>query len=237
MPPAPLSADPPPFPDPNQDQAPASSEKPSRATRLLNLVRKVIDFGKEVAHSLQQQAAVADPFRLARRFDTTDIPLILARIARGLRLAAGLEARLISHPPPETPSTRTSAPPNAASQRAPRTAQPSHRRARLADDPRLAALPSAEEIAAACRRRPIGAVLADICRDIGITAGHPLWRELNLTIMENGGNATAVLLELFRRGRNWIMNSPHANIPFVMPTEPHDWHPTRPYSAFDWAAD
>ena len=235
---APHAADPPHHPDPRQDQAPASAAKPTRASRLLNLVRKLIDFGKEVAHSLQQQAAIADPFRLARRFDTTDIPLILARIARGLRLAAGLEARLISHPPPEQPPAPAgAASPTAPASRTPRTAPSPYRCARQAEDPRLAALPTAEEIAAECRRRPIGAVLADICRDIGIPLSHPLWRELNFAIMDHGGNATALAIEMFRRGRDWIMHQPNANMPFTFPTEPHDWHPTRPYSALDWAPD
>jgi hypothetical protein len=225
-------------PDPGQDRAAASPEKPSRAARLLSLVRKLIDYGKEVAHDLQQNGAGMHPFRLATRFDTADVALILARIARGLRLAAGLETRLISHPPREEPSIATGASTRAAgaaAPRPPRTALPAPRGTRLAADPRLAALPSAEEIAAECRRRPIGAVLADICRDLGITVAHPLWRELNLTIMETGGNATALLLELFRRGSDWLANSPLAKPPFELPPMPPGWKPPPPLSEMDWA--
>ena len=43
---------------------------------------------------------------------------------------------------------------------------------------RLTHLPTPEQIAATVRRQPIGAVFADICRDLGIPPSHPLWREL-----------------------------------------------------------
>jgi hypothetical protein len=49
-------------------------------------------------------------------------------------------------------------------------------------------LPTAEQIAAKVRRQPIGAVLADICRDLGIPPSHPLWDELRRVINEYGGN-------------------------------------------------
>src|SRR4029077_20405902 len=39
------------------------------------------------------------------------------------------------------------------------------------EDPRLARLPTEEEIAEAVRRRPIGAVIVDICCDLGIAPG------------------------------------------------------------------
>jgi len=66
-------------------------------------------------------------------------------------------------------------------------------------DPRLARLPSVEEIAAEVRSRPIGAVLADICRDLGIMPSHPLWRELGLTVILYGGNLVAFFKDIIRR--------------------------------------
>jgi hypothetical protein len=221
-------------PDPGQDRAGARAETPGRAARLLTLIRKLIDYGKEIAHSLQQKAVDPDPFFLAPKFGTADLALILARVTRGLRLAAGLEARLISHPPQEKPPIPAGAPPSAAPPRPPHTAPPAPRRARLAEDPRLAALPSAEEIAAECRRRPVGAVLADICRDLGIYPAHPLWRELNLAIMQTGGNATAVLVEMFRRRRRWFVNSRFARLSCALPPMPPGWKPPPPLSTMDW---
>ncbi len=55
-------------------------------------------------------------------------------------------------------------------------------------DARLAHLPTPEQIAAKVRRQPIGAVIADICRDLGILPSHPLWQELQHAIIREGGN-------------------------------------------------
>ena len=232
--PTPPPAAAPTTPDPAQDRAAATPANPSRALRLLCLVRNLIGYGKELVQDLQQNAAGMNPFRLASRFDTDDVALIFARIARGLRLAAGLEARLISHPPKEKSPTATGggAAHPAAATRPPR-ASPEHRRARLAEDPRLAALPSAAEIAAECRRRPIGAVLADICRDLCIYPAHPLWRELNDTIWETGGNAGDLLSEALSRGVDYFHNSPLAQVCLIPPMPP-GWKPPRPPAPMGW---
>ena len=46
--------------------------KPSRATRLLNLVRKLIDYGRELATTIRQRVAT-DPIFAKARFGTTDL--------------------------------------------------------------------------------------------------------------------------------------------------------------------
>src|SRR5690348_7644452 len=64
---------------------------PTRVERLLVLVRKLIDYGRDLAAKVQRR----DPAAEIRQFDTTDILLILARITRGLHRAQALEERLI----------------------------------------------------------------------------------------------------------------------------------------------
>ena len=66
-------------------------------------------------------------------------------------------------------------------------------------DPRLARLPTSEEIAEEVRHRPIGAVLADICRDLGIVPSHPLWLELMVLVPEHGGNFPALFEDIWDR--------------------------------------
>jgi hypothetical protein len=61
-------------------------------------------------------------------------------------------------------------------------------------------LPTEAEIAAWVRRRPIGAVIADICRDLGIVCGHPLWRELQRAITRERGNYFRLVSEIVDRG-------------------------------------
>ena len=146
--------------------------QPSRSTNLLGLVRKLIDYGKELAATIRRRA-FTDPGSVISCFGTADVAQILARISRGLHRADALEARLLRN------ADRLDAAPRGASSpgmpRAPRqAAAPSAGEA----DARITHLPTPEQIAAKVRRQPIGAVIADICRDLGILPSHPLWREL-----------------------------------------------------------
>jgi len=52
------------------------------------------------------------------------------------------------------------------------------------------------------RRRPIGAVIVDICLDLGIAPGHldrAFWDEINHAIMMYGGSLARFLGDLSRR--------------------------------------
>jgi hypothetical protein len=158
----------------------ASDPKPSRAARLLGLVRQLIDYGRQLAATLR-----GDP----PPFGPGDIALILARITHGLLRAEALEARIIRD------AARLDAgpvPPRA----------PSHRKSPPAPglDPGLdPGMPTSEQIAAEVRRRPIGAVIADICRDLGIMPDHPLWPELRVLIIRHGGNLAYLVRDILDR--------------------------------------
>ena len=185
-----------PPPDPATEHAPPA---PTRTGRLLGLLRKLVDYGKELAHTLQQRTAATALFTVALQFGTRDIALILSRITRGLRLASALESRLSSHPVREDAvPALVRAPPD----RARRAAQPADQRAGGAAAP-LALVPTAEEIAAALRHRPAAAVIADICRDLGITPAHPLWGEVMMVITEHGGNCIRLLSDALDRLCAW----------------------------------
>jgi hypothetical protein len=70
------------------------------------------------------------------------------------------------------------------------------------EDPRLARLPTEAEIAAEVRSRPVGAVIVDICCDLGIMPGHldrAFWDELAHAIIAYGGNLTCFLGTLNKR--------------------------------------
>ena len=68
-------------------------------------------------------------------------------------------------------------------------------------------VPTAEEIAAALRHRPAGAVIADICRDLGIVPAHPLWREVMLVVAEHGGCLVKLLKDSMHRVRTGLAAS------------------------------
>ena len=173
---------------------PDPTTQPSRSARLLDLVRKLIDYGKELAATLRQRASTDLRFD-ALRFGTSDLALILARIARGVHRATALEARLLQN---ATRLDAEPAPSRAPSRPRQRTAQPAARRAHQADD-LLAHLPTPEQIAAEVRRRPIGAVIADICRDLGILPSHPLWRELQHAIIRYDGSLANLMKDILDR--------------------------------------
>jgi hypothetical protein len=166
--------------------------QPSRSGRLLSLIRKLIDYGTALAATVRQRVA-ADPSFARTGFGTADLAVIFARIARGLRLAQALEARVLRRAAwlDKEPRPRTARP-------APKPRPPASSPAE-ASDPDLAHLPTAEQIAALVRRRPIGAVIADIYRDLGILPSHPLWRDVQQAMREFGVSLARLLRDILDR--------------------------------------
>jgi len=88
--------------------------------------------------------------------------------------------------------------------------------------PPLPDVPTEEEIAAALRHRPAAAVIADICRDLGIVPANPLWGEVMAVLCQRGGNVMKyfkdVMARLFSRlaapfatdARGWPVPGPQA---------------------------
>ena len=167
----------------------APDAKPSRSGRLLALVRALIAYGRQMAHTLRDNHPTLSP---------SDIALILKRIARGLMRAEALEARIIRGAPwLDAAPTRRRAP--SARTGPGRPARPATPRPAEMTDLLLAALPTEEQIAAEVCRRPIGAVIADICRDIGIMPCDRLWPEIRDLIIRYGGNLARLLKHILDR--------------------------------------
>lgn len=176
-------------PDPRQDQAAA------RTLRLLSLVRTLLAFGKQLAESLRGANATEAHMDTAMRFGTKSIAVILTRLARGLALAAALEAKLADraeHPRPVCA-------PRECSPRKPREKTPNPRADESVSE--LVALPTAEEIADQLRRRPVHAILIDICSDLGILPADPMYRELFHALLENGGSIVTFFNDVQKRTR------------------------------------
>jgi hypothetical protein len=195
---------------------PDTTETPDAATptgRLIGLVRKLIDYGKQLVITLRQPATAADIEDATLTFGTLDIRQIIASITRGLHRAAALEARLSRRAARElTAQTATAS----TSVRAPRATRTAERSPKPEADPRLARMPTPAEIAAAVRRRPIGAVIADICFDLGIMPSSPLWREISLAIIIHNGNLAPLFSNIFKRIRTMATGTP-APLPAVRP--------------------
>ena len=124
-------------PDPHWDRPDARAGAASRTGQLLGLLRKLIDYGKQLAGTLRQRLPTDPTTYCVMRygFATGDLALILARITRGLLLAGALEARLIQRAAREQDAPPASAPARAASPRKPRAARPPARRADRTETP------------------------------------------------------------------------------------------------------
>jgi len=166
--------------------------------RVLTLVRALIVYGQQLLEALRQPNP--DP-RLMVGFGPLTLASIVARVLRGLQIAAALEQRLLQ---PRRIRDAVAADAPTVRERKPREA--GCRTVRLCDDDRM---PTAEEIAAMLRHRPVGAVLADICRDLGIGLDFPLWLELSDTIGETGGNVVKLSMETIERQSYGIFRELH----------------------------
>lgn len=167
--------------------------------RLLGLVRRIIDHGRDLIAALQRQNTPTPSTPLARRFGSFDLALIIARITRGLLLATALESRLLRAPPARPRPPR--APSRSTRPRAPRP-QPQP------DSDLLANMPSAETIAAQIRHRSAGAVIVDICRDLGIDTTHPLWPAIRDAIIGHNGSLARMVTFWIDRLRVLLGPSP-----------------------------
>ena len=210
-------------PDPSRDRPVAAVDAPSRTVRLLGLVRKLIDYGKELATTLQQRTSATNLATVTLCFGTIDIALILSLITRGMHRAAALEDRLVGRAIRQEAVGPAAA--TAPSPRQPRAAQPAARSADGAES-RVARLPTPGDIAAQVRHRPIGAVIADICRDLGIVPSDPLWRELSDAIVENGGNIAALYSDINKRLWRSKADPPPIRASVAVPTEPESCPPS-----------
>src|SRR5512135_1088294 len=141
MPPSPITAPVQPnTPEPRQDGAGIGTDAPSCTGRLLNLVRTLIDRGKQLATTLQQRTATTNLSGIIRNFGTIDIADIVARITRGLLRAAALEAKLDLRLTREQAQQAAAANLTAPSCREPRAARPVNRSAGPPGDPSIAYL-------------------------------------------------------------------------------------------------
>ena len=177
------------------EPTPTPKAAPRVADGLVALVRRLVAFGQDLLDTLQRGNTGFPPLPVVRRFGTISLALVIARITRGLLIAQALEARLLRRRGPR-PTASTGTPPTRT--RGPRTPRP----APIDEEAELrGTLPSAKEIADRIRHKPIGTVIAEICRDLGIDPQHPDWQEIKLAIITHYGNLVRLLMHWLRPNR------------------------------------
>jgi hypothetical protein len=231
---APPPSDPTAKPDPNR--AGTGTAAPTPVGRLLSLVRRLIDYGQNLAAMVQQRPSGPAFDTLAAAFGTLDLTLIIARIACGLRRAVLLQARLnrlaasgkepympLARKPDEERKPRPKGATAGAGleARAESSKQPRQPREQTPDG-----LPTEEQIAAAVRYKSIGDVILDICLDLGITPGqveYGLYHE----ILKAGTYYTRDLARFIRElTLRLLLSVPWPGDSGEPPKAPHSGHPS-----------
>jgi hypothetical protein len=187
--------------------SPASKEPrpiPGRIGAVLHVLAVLIGHARHFAATAVARAAVPEFATAAAVFGTSNLPTILHRMQRGMLRALALRDYLLSraargrnlrfawpqrvellphHRPPAGPARR----PQAAPLR-PRRPEP----ALLdSDNPDALRLPTADELAAEVRRRPVGRTMTYICLDLGIVPGlceGEFWNRVEKTLRRYGGS-------------------------------------------------
>lgn len=198
-----------PVPNATNTADPARKRKPRKANpygeSMLSLLRKLAAYGQELAAHLKTCDGPHPPLDIFHRFGCLSLALIITRITRGLLLATALEARLLRRLPTNQerpPRTRPATPGPARKRRGGWNPWVTH------DHELEGPMPSAEEIAERIRRRPAGAVIAEICRDLGIGTGHPLWREINDILRPDPLNLARMLVAWKQKGEDLAKADP-----------------------------
>lgn len=195
--------------DTQPDQPPPDQPHPTRIGALLFVVRTMLEYGRHLADTAVQRAKQPSFASIAVYFGTADLPLILARIERGILRATALLRRLEHHlangrdvawvsprRPPRQPRP-------AATPGAPRTAHPAPS---PWDD--LTYPLTLEEIERHVRRRPIGRTIVDICLDLAVMPGlcdRLFGCELFDAINGHRGSIQKWLLERARRYKSFAL--------------------------------
>jgi hypothetical protein len=207
----------PPPPDPPQDRA--AKPLPQNIADLLTILGILLAYARHLAATLEYRAAANGFTSVAQFFGTARLAVIRARLARGMLRIRALETVLRARaargrdlvflgrrepaprtpkPAPPTGETPAGADADAGPQRRPRRPRPPG--AEAAPDP--ANLPSLEQLVAEIRRRPIGAAVADICRDLGVAPSlceGRLWDALFNAITWYRGDLHRLIVDFRRR--------------------------------------
>ena len=181
---------------PTQPPRNKSAGKPSRAAALLHFIQTLIRFGQQRLADLETKLTPEETQNTGIAFGTFNLPLILARIMRGLRIATALQDRIAANATQIDAPTRPRQAAEPRPKRAPRRPKPTQSED---DAALLARIPTDREIAELLRHRPIGVILIDICSDLGIGIQHPLWQDVRRFLDRHQGRELPVIERSYQR--------------------------------------
>ena len=208
---------------------------PENTGYVLAMLHILLVHARHLSLTLEQRSVRWGFSVIAQFFGTARLPVIHARLARGIlrimalqrvliaRARRGLDMRYTDPYTREPPAPKPPAPPAAESdpQAEPPTPPRKWTRRSYADTtPDLDNLPTLAELEAEARRRKPGALIADICRDLGIDpslCGMPFWNALWPIIAWSGGNLR--FMKDFMRCRRAFEPQMNRTPPLCMPEQ------------------
>jgi len=200
-------------PDPEQDRT--GRTMPERLAALLHVVRVLLGHGRRLVETVPVGAARLEFAALAGVCGTYSLPIILARLQRGILRAMALERYLLARaakgreigfvyarerPPAKPPAEPQKGAPNSgetASDGPGDRAEPGQPGGdekapkRPGFDPDDLRIPTPEELDAEVRRRPLGRTVLAICLDLAVIPSFctgPFWNQISDTLMNYGGS-------------------------------------------------
>ena len=195
-------------PDPPQDRP--DGYMPGHTGNVLTVLHVLLAYARHISLTLDQRRVRWGFSVFAQFFGTAQLPVIRARLARGiLRIMAlqrvlfgrAMRGRDIRFPNRERTPPKPPAPP--APGDAPQPPRRKLVRRRYLDTtPDLDSLPTLAQLEAEIRRRGVGATLTDICRDLGISPSlcqGNFWSALMSYIMWCRGNLPSLVKDLRRQ--------------------------------------
>ena len=182
-------------PDPTQDRP--GPAMPESLAAILRLVQILLGYGRRLAQTAADAAHAAHPrfVTVAAVAGTHDLPVILARIQRGILRLLALDTYLrnraqkgrgitFTEPRTQTPAVQTEAPAISDDTKTRRERRPTY-------NPNTAHIPTLEEMEAEVRRTAIGRSLARICLDLAIVPAFctgEVWNKIYDTLQNCGGS-------------------------------------------------
>ena len=164
-------------PPPQPPNTSSNETLPEGIAAVLGLLHILLAYGNHLLATLERRATQRSFATIAQCFGTARLPVILARLTRGIRRAMALQRVLLARaacgndlvpepPAPYRPSRERSSAAAEGCQR--QTSDPAVR-----PDPKehtdLDTIPTIAQLEAEIRDQSVGRVIADICRDLGVS--------------------------------------------------------------------
>ncbi len=188
---------------------------PGRIGAVLHVLATLITHARHFAATATSRASTPEFAPAAAVFGTDHPPTILHRIQRGLLRALALQEYLLARaargrnlrfawPPCVERQPHHRPPAKSAPGPRPTPLRPRQPDPALLDpgNPAASRLPTAEELAAEVRRRPVGRTMSYICMDLGIAPGlcqGEFWNQVEKTLRRYGGSLNRLYQVRVRR--------------------------------------